>query len=369
MAGVKISNLPAIAVPAMTDVFPVSQAGVTYKETITQLAALLNISSVTVPGIQNQTYTYVTDTGAVNAYVGTLTPAPAAYQAGQRFDMLISTTNTGPSTVNFNGLGAEAITFTNGDSLTAGALLAGMIAQFENDGTNFQLLNPANVLLSFNSISVQEITATGAFAYTPTAGTKFAVFELQGGGGGSGGTTGAAGQSAMSGAGGGGAYQRILVSGAANLAAITGSVGIAGTAGAAGNNPGGAGGNTTLTINGGTQWVAGGGGAGAGTTSSAAGQVSGVGGSRGTNTLGTNGTSMVAIEGSGGSYGATFGNVAYFSSSIAGNSFMSSGGADQSVTGRPYGGGAAGAFNFTGADAVGIAGGQGVVTITEYVAI
>lgn len=41
MAGVKISNLPAIAVPAASDIFPVVQAGVTYKETITQLGTLL----------------------------------------------------------------------------------------------------------------------------------------------------------------------------------------------------------------------------------------------------------------------------------------------------------------------------------------
>ncbi len=38
--GVKISNLPAIATPALTDIFPVVQSGVTYKETMTQLINL-----------------------------------------------------------------------------------------------------------------------------------------------------------------------------------------------------------------------------------------------------------------------------------------------------------------------------------------
>jgi hypothetical protein len=38
--GVKISNLPAIVTPALTDVFPVVQSGVTYKETFTQLTSL-----------------------------------------------------------------------------------------------------------------------------------------------------------------------------------------------------------------------------------------------------------------------------------------------------------------------------------------
>lgn len=52
--GVKISNLPAIETPALTDVFPVVQAGVTYKETFTQLTGLFanaplntNITSMT----------------------------------------------------------------------------------------------------------------------------------------------------------------------------------------------------------------------------------------------------------------------------------------------------------------------------------
>lgn len=40
--GIKISALPAIVTPAATDVFPAVQAGVTYKETITQLNTLLN---------------------------------------------------------------------------------------------------------------------------------------------------------------------------------------------------------------------------------------------------------------------------------------------------------------------------------------
>ena len=47
--GVKISALPAIAVPALTDVFPVVQGGVTYKETMTQLKSLFNLPATTGP--------------------------------------------------------------------------------------------------------------------------------------------------------------------------------------------------------------------------------------------------------------------------------------------------------------------------------
>lgn len=53
--GVKISNLPAIVTPALTDVFPVVQSGVTYKETFTQLSALLGTVGVTtITGTANQ---------------------------------------------------------------------------------------------------------------------------------------------------------------------------------------------------------------------------------------------------------------------------------------------------------------------------
>jgi len=38
--GVKISNLPIIVTPALSDVFPVVQGGVTYKESCTQLSSL-----------------------------------------------------------------------------------------------------------------------------------------------------------------------------------------------------------------------------------------------------------------------------------------------------------------------------------------
>lgn len=55
MAGKKISALPAIAAPALTDIYAVVQGNVTYKETITQLVTLLNsniqISEAQVTGL------------------------------------------------------------------------------------------------------------------------------------------------------------------------------------------------------------------------------------------------------------------------------------------------------------------------------
>lgn len=158
MAGVKISNLPAIVTPALTDVFAVVQAGVTYKETITQLQTLLTTSSVSPVSVQNQTYTYFVDTGAVDAYVITPVPATVAAVAGQGFDVLIANSNTGPCTLNPNGLGAESIKMPDGTDPLADAILAGMIASFEFDGTNYQLLNASVNTVQGQNLLIPNIT-------------------------------------------------------------------------------------------------------------------------------------------------------------------------------------------------------------------
>jgi len=73
--GVKISNLPTIVTPALTDVFPVVQAGVTYKETGTQLSTLFatsgansNITSLT--GLSGGIVGTATNNNASAGYIG-----------------------------------------------------------------------------------------------------------------------------------------------------------------------------------------------------------------------------------------------------------------------------------------------------------
>lgn len=69
--GVKISALPAIVTPALTDVFPVVQSGVTYKETFTQLSSLF--SSVFAELGEDVTFSSVTFSPTTNGVVGTPT--------------------------------------------------------------------------------------------------------------------------------------------------------------------------------------------------------------------------------------------------------------------------------------------------------
>lgn len=103
---------------------------------------------------------YVIDTGAANAYIANGIPV-SSYTAGLRLALLVTNTNTGASTLNYNGLGVRAI-FANGSPLFSGTMKAGVISLLEYDGTNFQLLNQApyeqNNLLRYGLIA-NDVTA------------------------------------------------------------------------------------------------------------------------------------------------------------------------------------------------------------------
>jgi len=68
--GVKISDLPDIVTPTLTDVFPVVQSGVTYKESMADLTSLFAIAG------ENDNITSLI--GLVNGIVGTNTNNDAA---------------------------------------------------------------------------------------------------------------------------------------------------------------------------------------------------------------------------------------------------------------------------------------------------
>lgn len=95
---------------------------------------------------QNESFNYILDGGSANTYTATLIPAITAYVAGQRVSLKIANSNTGASTLNISGVGAQAIKMVDGSDLLGGELYAGMIADLRYDGTNFQLLNPPRVL-------------------------------------------------------------------------------------------------------------------------------------------------------------------------------------------------------------------------------
>ena len=78
--------------------------------------------------------------GVADAYTVTLNSAYTAYFAGMYFACEINAVNTGASTIDVNGLGAQAIVQRDGSALPGGILDSGGIYEFRYDGTNFQLM-------------------------------------------------------------------------------------------------------------------------------------------------------------------------------------------------------------------------------------
>lgn len=93
------------------------------------------------------------DSGAVNAYVVTLDPAPSAYTVNMRVTMKVTNSNTGGSTINVNGLGVKTIKKSGVAGVVVGDLLAGGIYDLLYDGTYFQLLNPGRSPLMYGADS------------------------------------------------------------------------------------------------------------------------------------------------------------------------------------------------------------------------
>jgi hypothetical protein len=91
---------------------------------------------------RRQFVNYAPDSGAVNAMIVTLDPALEGYHAGLPLRVVVAVTNTGPTTINVNGLGTRAVRRGDNTELQAGDIRAGMIANIVDTGTVFQLQNP-----------------------------------------------------------------------------------------------------------------------------------------------------------------------------------------------------------------------------------
>lgn len=84
----------------------------------------------------------VTSGGSGNTQTLTYSVAPAAIVAGDRFAFSAGFTNTGPATLNINGLGAIAVVTNTNAALTGGEITAGLPVEVEYDGTSFRIILP-----------------------------------------------------------------------------------------------------------------------------------------------------------------------------------------------------------------------------------
>ena len=219
------------------------------------------------------------------------------------------------------------------------------------------------VASAFQNIVRQVFTSTGT--YTPTSGMKYCDIEVVGGGGGGGGTQSAAGGFiAAGGGGGGGGYARGRFTAATIGTSQSVTIGAAGLASTAGNNPGGTGGTTSV----GSLISATGGVGGSGSIDNAffafgPGGAGGAGSNGDFQTTGTPGHPGISCLSPGNSQAVASGN--------GGSSFFG-GGANGVInaagnTANSYGGGGSGAGSENSGALSGGAGFKGVVIVTEYV--
>jgi hypothetical protein len=88
---------------------------------------------------------YGVDTGFANNYILTAATPFTTYQNGELVFFVPANSNTGPSTLNINGLGPIPIVTVTGAPLTAGQLTAGIMAEVIYFNGSFQLLSIGNV--------------------------------------------------------------------------------------------------------------------------------------------------------------------------------------------------------------------------------
>ncbi|ASW06316.1 gp53-like domain-containing protein [Rhizobium sp. 11515TR] len=109
----------------------------------------------TASAIQSNQYCYAVAGGTANALTAALNPVPSSIGNGFIFDLLIASTNTGPTTLNLNSEGVRNVTLMNGTALRPGDLAAGQIATFVRSGTTYLLQTP-------NTIPSTTLAATGS---------------------------------------------------------------------------------------------------------------------------------------------------------------------------------------------------------------
>jgi hypothetical protein len=263
------------------------------------------------------------------------------------------------------GLTSVVINSTNTNALTGAGTLNYNSLYFAGTSSAHNVTTEVIQTASdFQKIVVQTFT-TGTSTYTPTAGMKYCIVELQAPGGGGGATTatGATGGSAGSGGGAGG-YSRKVFTKATIGTSQTVTMGAVGTAGATSGGSGGTG--TTSTFGALLSCTGGGGGQGLGaftTPQTFNGGSGGTGSGGDVNIVGNPGGVLFLM---GGATGATFGG-------FGGGSYFGAGGVPGQANGaggagQAYGGGGGGGSTIaSGAAAAGGAGGAGICIVTEYI--
>jgi hypothetical protein len=404
---VSVQVLTGVAAATGSQQTPTATAGwigiavvsVAYGQTSITSSNITSLVTNTLPAgllqaIQGNLLTAGVDTGAANACVVSLQPAPSALVNNMIVEFQVAATNTGASTLNLNGLGAEPIIGAAHLALQGGELVAGGKAEviWSTSLSSWILLSctggaqqVGTALHSNQAVPLSQLTAAGitpgrllnvqiftsSGTYTPysSAVSSIVVEGCGGGGGGGGAAVTSSSQVAAGGGGGGAAYGKgRFTSGFTGGLAVT--IGAGGTGGTAGSNNGAAGGTTSL----GSIFSVSGGNAGSGnaaqTWSSSTGSL--IGGSGGTGGTSITGGNILAVDGSSSSTALILGSSVPLGggggASLLGVGTVQPSGQGSYLGGFKYGGGGSGgcSANSNSAGAPGGTGAQGILIIYEY---
>ena len=264
----------------------------------------------------------------------------------------------------FTTVGAFGKTLVASASASAAQTALGMSTFFKTllddvDAATFR----ASIGAGSTTLTVSQQVFTSSGTYTPSAGMQFAIIECIGGGGGGGGTGSAAANVGIGSSGGGaGGWSRRRVTAADIGASKTVTIGTAGVGGAAGNNAGTSGGDTSV----GTLCIGKGGAGGAGNTGNgtSGGAAGGVVGTGDIAAPGMPGMGVGAIGGGASTNLGGLGGSTHFGAAAV-HATSGTAAAGGNATGYGAGGGGAQSFNGGGTAAGGNAT-AGLVVITEY---
>lgn len=127
--------------------------------------------------VQSGKWLYGADTGAVNALVVDLAPAPADFVAGMEIRTKLLTANTGHTTIRVNGV-EKSILRQDGGLLVKGDLIAGEMASLVYDGTNFRKAGTTGSVLTTNRTYYVNFTTGSDTANDGlTTGTAFKTIQ------------------------------------------------------------------------------------------------------------------------------------------------------------------------------------------------
>ncbi|MDH2092269.1 hypothetical protein N5K21_26480 [Rhizobium pusense] len=174
---------------------------------------------------------YAVAAGTANALTATLSPVPASLTAGMTVNLLVSTVNTGATTLNLNGLGEKPIVTATGAPLLGGDIPAGSVVSLVYSGTAWIL----SLTSAFRGNSTTYATG-GTYTWVCPAGVFRVKAHVTGAGGG--GARATSGHSASSGGAGGTAIGYAAVIPGTSYTIIVGTGGNPGNYGSGGTESG-----------------------------------------------------------------------------------------------------------------------------------